>query len=36
MTVKDDDSPYGVMGAVSRNEGIKKGKDFLKIMKERE
>jgi hypothetical protein len=36
MTVKDDDSPYGVMGADSRNEAIKKGKDFLKRMKERE
>lgn len=36
MTVKDDDSPYGIMGADSRNEAIKKGKEFLKRMKERD
>ena len=36
MTVKDDESPYGIMGADRRNEAIKKGKEFLKRMKERE
>ena len=36
ITVKDADSPYGVMGADNRNEAIKKGKEFLKRMKERE
>lgn len=36
ITVQDGDSHYGIMGADSRKEAIKKGNDFIKRMKERE
>lgn len=36
ITVIDTESPSGVMCADTRKEAIKKGKDFLKRMKERE
>ena len=36
MTVKDESSPIGIMESESRKEAIKKGKLFLKRMKEKE